>query len=236
MTEEERWASCLGVVRIGVLVDVLAVKAVTALSLGDVFVTFVDITDGQPQPDSNVTLCAVDATTGALLTQYSFDSAQPHAVKTVSMQLSIVNRTWQAVFYATQHFYSSRRSFEPYTVLIVLVLLIVSACAGGCVALVTQCGRVCRLQAIVLVRVDRVVRTRSADWSCHGCHCRVEAWSCLLLLAACTTLASGYLALMKWIATKAKANRDKHRAAAEAAAVVALTARQTHEKTLRYGG
>ncbi len=131
MTSEERWNSCIGVLRAQMLMELMALRAVSSISGGDVFVEFRDASSDAVNGSLNTTMCAVDASTGAILDQYALDMQLGRVAKSITLPFTLVSRSWEAKYYATEHFFSSRRSFDPYVVLIVLLLLVISACAGN---------------------------------------------------------------------------------------------------------
>ena len=132
LTVEERNASVIGIVRLTMQMEVLAITALKLLSTGDVFATFADVTgvsDYSSDPfNSSFTL----TTDGIVLNGQTLIDDQNAAVLTTRYLFTIADRTWAATFYATPDFVSSRRSFAPYTIVIVLVLMTAMAIAGGC--------------------------------------------------------------------------------------------------------
>ena len=126
-TEEERFNACLGVIRATVSLETFASKAISSLLAKNVVIDL---------SDTHTNMSAAMAGSYARFDAHSGQQLEPNATTGSVAQLEryflLGTRTWLAVFHATDALYKSHQSFAPYTVLIALALLTVSACIGTC--------------------------------------------------------------------------------------------------------
>ena len=108
--------------------DAFASKALSSLSIQDVFVELSDLS-----PDATTfenSLAAIysrfDASTGM-----PRDDTPANVASTLTLEFMLGTRPWQAKFYATDSLYKAHMSFTPYTVLIVMTLLTVCVTIGA---------------------------------------------------------------------------------------------------------
>jgi hypothetical protein len=140
---------------------------------------------------------------------------------TVTHTVVLGTRTWCVTYFADRHFLGSRRTFAPYTLLIVLTLLSVMVLLGTPLRIARPWLRlsigVCALMRTAQPAVDPGHPPKSPPPV--ACPCR--------------NLSAGYVILAKHTHSHAAAQFERESAAARAMALVAQTARLSYEKTLK---
>ena len=124
-TAVERVNASLGIVRMSMRMDTLAAAAVRLLTLDEVFMAFTEVNVSAAQNKS----AFVITPSGLVLNSTAVLDDLDVAMATVHTY-TVCGQQWQASFYATHSFVDKRRSFAPYTIVIVLVVVTIVAIVG----------------------------------------------------------------------------------------------------------
>jgi hypothetical protein len=115
--------------------DAIALRAIKLLPLGHSFVVFTETRSGNssssPMPITAATNYSFSISgEGTWLNATQVRQQMEVAAFSATLVIDIAGREWEATFYASPFYLSERRTFQPYYIVIVILMLVVMVTFG----------------------------------------------------------------------------------------------------------